>query len=188
VGTPLTLRVHALLERSYANGPGCRAVIWVQGCSIRCNGCCNPGTQDPNGGQVMPVAEVIAWVRTIDGIDGITLSGGEPLDQHASLLCLLREIRRTTALSVILFTGNDWDRVQGTPDHRAVVSLADVVVAGPFRRRQRFGHALLGSTNQTLHLLTRRYVLADLEAVPEVEVVLDGHSAVVTGINDARIT
>ncbi|MBI5486474.1 MAG: radical SAM protein [Deltaproteobacteria bacterium] len=185
---PLTLRVHALLKRSYANGPGCRAVVWVQGCSIRCAGCCNPGAQDRTGGRVIAVAEVLAWVRSITSIEGVTLSGGEPLDQPEAVAALLRRVRRTTDFSVILFTGFDWTRVAGTPALMDVARLADVVVAGPYRRRQHLGYALLGSANQTIHLLTDRYKLPDLEAVPEVEVVLDEVHTVLTGVNDATVT
>ncbi len=187
MGASLTLRVHALLERSYANGPGCRAVIWVQGCSIRCDGCCNPGAQDPDGGRVIPVADLVAWVRSIEGIEGITLSGGEPLQQRAAVGAFLRAIRATTDLSVVLFTGNDWEHIERTPGFLDAAGLADIVVAGPFRRHQRLNCGLRASAKQTIHLLTKWYSPADLEAVPEVEVVLDGHRAVLTGVNDATL-
>ncbi|MBN1772532.1 MAG: radical SAM protein [Deltaproteobacteria bacterium] len=179
---PLTLRVHALLERSYANGPGCRAVVWVQGCSLRCDGCCNPGAQDPDGGHPVPVANLLARVRSIEGIEGITLSGGEPLQQAEAVGELLQEVRSTTGLSVVLFTGYAWDRVNRQPDLATVAGLADIVVAGPFVQGLRLERGLRGSSNQTVHLLTDRYTLADLEAVPEVEVVLHDDATVVTGI------
>src|SRR3972149_712339 len=43
-GAPVILRLHALLPRSRANGPGMRAVIWFQGCTRGCPGCFNPET------------------------------------------------------------------------------------------------------------------------------------------------
>ncbi len=43
----MTLRLHAFLPRSRANGPGWRSVVWVQGCSLGCAGCFNPQTHDP---------------------------------------------------------------------------------------------------------------------------------------------
>jgi len=36
--------VHSMLPRSTANGPGERAVVWFQGCDLRCSGCWNPRT------------------------------------------------------------------------------------------------------------------------------------------------
>jgi len=184
----LSLRIHALLERSYANGPGCRAVVWTQGCSIRCPGCFNPEAQAPDGGRDITVPDLLRRVRSIPGIEGVTISGGEPLEQHEAVGVLLHDLRRTTRLSIVLFSGYPWEHIVREPAYAAVTSLADVVIAGPFRRRQRLEHALLGSANQTIHLLTRRYALADLEAVPEMEVVLDEQRAILTGVSDANLT
>lgn len=184
----LTLRIHALLDHSCANGPGRRAVIWVQGCSLHCDGCCNPDAQGPQGGTDMPVGDILAWVRAIPHIEGVTLSGGEPLQQPEAAEALLRGIRQTTDLSVVLLTGYDWECVTSRPRLMAVARRADIVVAGPYRKRQHLRYALLGSTNQTIHLLTNRYTLANLEAVPHAEVVLDGQRAIVTGVNDATLT
>ena len=36
--------VHSVLPRSAANGPGERAVVWFQGCDLRCPGCWNEST------------------------------------------------------------------------------------------------------------------------------------------------
>ena len=64
-----------------ALGPGRRIGLWVQGCSIRCAGCISLDTWAPGKGSttVAAVAEVI--MRWIDEADGLTISGGEPLDQ-----------------------------------------------------------------------------------------------------------
>jgi anaerobic ribonucleoside-triphosphate reductase activating protein len=183
----LTLRVHALLERSFANGPGCRAVIWVQGCSIRCDGCCNPDAQDPRGGRVVPVTDLVDWARSITGIEGITLSGGEPLQQPSAVAAFLREVRGTTDLSVVLFTGYDWPSGDGTPELKEIVRLTDIVIAGPYQRDRKLRYGIRASANQTVHLLSDRYLFADMEAVPDVEVVLDEHLAVLTGVNDASL-
>ncbi len=179
---PLTVRIHALLERSYANGPGCRAVIWTQGCSIRCDGCCNTGAQDPEGGRAMPVADVVNWVRSTRDIEGVTISGGEPLQQRAAVGTLLREIRRATGLSIVLFTGYDWEHIAKTPGFLDVTRLADVVIAGPYRKHERVERGLRGSANQTVHLLNERYSTADLDAVPEAEVVVGDGAIIETGI------
>ena len=46
----MTLRVHAQMESSQVNGPGRRAVIWVQGCSLGCTGCFNKRSHSTAGG------------------------------------------------------------------------------------------------------------------------------------------
>lgn len=42
-GTPW--RLHAVVPRSAANGPGVRYVVWSQGCALACPGCFNPETR-----------------------------------------------------------------------------------------------------------------------------------------------
>lgn len=36
--------IHSFVPASRANGPGLRAVVYVQGCSLKCHGCWNPDT------------------------------------------------------------------------------------------------------------------------------------------------
>ncbi|MBZ0237815.1 MAG: radical SAM protein, partial [Deltaproteobacteria bacterium] len=72
-------RVHAREPRSRANGPGTRFVIWMQGCSLGCPGCFNPTTHAPAGGELVDTAALLAEVAATRGLDGLTLSGGEPL-------------------------------------------------------------------------------------------------------------
>ena len=55
----MTLRLHAFLPRSRANGPGWRSVVWVQGCSLGCPGCFNPQTHDREEIAATPEAEAV---------------------------------------------------------------------------------------------------------------------------------
>ena len=72
----VSLRIGAFEPHSRVNGPGVRAVIWVQGCRRHCPGCSNPEFQDPEGGTVTCVADVLAKVEAARPVDGISLSGG----------------------------------------------------------------------------------------------------------------
>ena len=54
-----SLRIHALMNRSRANGPGWRAGIWLQGCPFDCSGCFNPQARDPEGGQTMTLDDLM---------------------------------------------------------------------------------------------------------------------------------
>lgn len=75
----MTLRLHAFLPRSRANGPGWRSVVWVQGCSLGCPGCFNPQTHNREEvGEAVEVAEVMQRILAA-GTEGVTVSGGEPL-------------------------------------------------------------------------------------------------------------
>lgn len=79
-------RIHSYQMDSCVDGPGIRAVIFVQGCPLRCKFCCNPDTWEVRGGHETNTDEVIAkvtrvasYLRFADG--GVTFSGGEPLQQ-----------------------------------------------------------------------------------------------------------
>jgi len=168
-----TLRLHAFLPSSRANGPGWRAVIWTQGCSLACPGCFNPATHDPAGGRLVSVAALARRLRALgDRIEGVTISGGEPLQQAQAVLTLLEQLRRETRLSVLLFSGYTWEEILARPDAARWVGCVDVLIAGRYDARQRLARSLRGSANQTVHFLTSRYTPADLETVPDAEVVL----------------
>ncbi len=187
--TTPTLRLHATLARSRANGPGLRHVIWLQGCTLGCKGCFNPASHAPGGGREVGV-EILAEqvIRQSAGIDGITVSGGEPLQQAPALEGLLRAIRAETALSVLLFTGYRLPEVRAIPQGPAILGLIDVLVAGRYVPKRAVGRALLGSANQKRHFLTERYGPADLEDLPDAELIIDASGAITTsGIAPPRI-
>jgi anaerobic ribonucleoside-triphosphate reductase activating protein len=180
-----TLRIHQFLPFSRANGPGVRAVLWTQGCSLGCPGCYNPQTHPFVVGELVPVGELFRRVTALgDAVEGLTVSGGEPLQQRLALLALLRRVRRETALSVLVFTGYTWDEVQLMPEAEALLACVDVLIAGRYDQTQRLARDLRGSANKTVHFLTDRYAPSDLQAVPHAEVILRADGDVqVSGID-----
>ena len=69
------------------NGDGLRTVLWVAGCSHRCEGCHNPITWDIDGG--LPFDEnaenELFEKLKPDYISGITFSGGDPLHRKTAM-------------------------------------------------------------------------------------------------------
>lgn len=182
------LRLHARAPASRANGPGLRAVLWTQGCRLACPGCFNPAAQDPRGGRLVPVAELAGWLaQRAPGLEGLTVSGGEPFDQLPALAALLGEVRRRTPLSVALFTGWTWAELRSSPRANEVLDHVDLLVAGRFDAAAGPPRGLLGSPNQTAHFLTGRYGPADIAQSPAGEVIVhpDGR-VVLTGIDGLR--
>ena len=180
-----SIRIHHFEPISRVNGPGARAVVWVQGCTLACPGCYNPNTHARNAGKVVPVATIINQVRSIQAsIQGITISGGEPLQQLSPLMSLLSALRTETQLSSLVFTGFSWQEIQNFPQAGQLLSLMDVLIAGRYQQDQRQASGLLGSRNKTVHFLSDRYTMRDLLAVPEAEVLIqpDG-SLSITGID-----
>jgi anaerobic ribonucleoside-triphosphate reductase activating protein len=136
----------------HALGPGRRIGLWVQGCSLRCPGCISADTWRSGTGEV-PVAAVLkqlaAWASEADGL---TVSGGEPLEQGDALAELLAGWRRLSDASVLLFTGLEWAAAK--PWFLSHPGLVDAVIAGPYVASAGQTLALRGSDNQTLHVLT----------------------------------
>ncbi len=182
------LRIHQFLPHSQTNGPGVRAVIWVQGCSLKCPGCFNPETHPLDGGQLVAVNGLYQRIVALgNNIEGITISGGEPLQQHQSLLALLRRVRQETDLSVLIFTGYTMKEVEQMPDAETLLGYIDVLIAGRYVAPQRFARDLRGSANKVLHLLTNRYTIEDLHQVPPAEVIITPEGNVIlSGIDPVK--
>ena len=179
------LNLHAMHWNSRANGPGNRAVFWFQGCSLRCPGCFNPETHTHAPCLLVPVSELLVRIEQCQAaLEGITVSGGEPLEQPTELLHLLRGIRERTRLSVVLFSGLTRDRIEALSVGPELLAAADVLIAGPFVRELGMAEGLRGSSNQEIHLLSNRYDLDRIAGTPVGEVHIDPRGIVsVTGID-----
>lgn len=98
-------RIHSFQSLGTLDGPGVRAVVFMQGCPLRCACCHNPDTWEVGGGSEHSAEEIFRKVqrlRSYFGKDGgVTVSGGEPLlqaDFVAELFRLCREDGINTAL------------------------------------------------------------------------------------------
>lgn len=169
------------LERSAANGPGERFVLWVQGCSLACAGCWNPDTWSFRRRDTRTVDELAATILSTGGIEGVTFTGGEPFAQAGALAELGKQLR-AAGLSVFVFTGHDLEELAG-PDHRSLLAVADVLVAGRYMQARRAsGITWRGSSNQVVHFLTDRYSPSDMQNSADIEFHLEGNGSVaVTG-------
>lgn len=167
------IKLHHILPTSRANGPGLRAVIWLQGCTLGCPGCFNPQTHSKKGGYWVFVDQLFSQVMALQSeIQGVTISGGEPLQQMRPLLKLLQRLQGESELSILLFSGYSWDEIDGMPNGKQLLSLLDVLVAGRYRQDQPGLGGLLGSSNQQIYTLSSRYSIQDLDQTPPAEVIL----------------
>jgi anaerobic ribonucleoside-triphosphate reductase activating protein len=183
-------RIHAVLPRSRANGPGLRYVIWSQGCTLGCAGCFNPQTHSPGGpGLVRQAGEMADAVLAEPGIEGVTLSGGEPLEQPAAVAAFCRRVRARSGLSIVVLTGFTRAEIERAPGRMAAVGDADMVIAGRYNARRHLGSGLRGSANKVYWARTSRYRAGDFAAGPDVELIVapDG-SVTVTGLPEGEIT
>jgi anaerobic ribonucleoside-triphosphate reductase activating protein len=160
-----------LLQPSLHNGPGWRISLWTQGCSVRCTlDCLNPQYLSPQGGRLYEAEEVAAVLIRIATasdcpVEGLTLLGGEPLDQSEAVARMLRQTREA-GLSTMLYSGREFDVLRRDPNAgiAAVLELTDILVDGPFRPEE-YADDLCwrGSRNQRIHCLSPRYSTESLE-------------------------
>jgi len=167
----ISLRIHAIMPHSYANGPGTRAVIWTQGCTLACPGCFNAATHPVHQGSEMKVNELYAQIAALAKvIDGVTITGGEPVQQLRALMRLLALIRIHTSLSVILFTGYSWRELKRMPSTAELFRYIDVLIEDRYLQSQRIARGVRGSANKTIHFLSQRYGPDDFTQLPDAEV------------------
>ena len=159
---PRTMQIAQVVPCTEAEGPGKRFAVWFQGCPLRCPGCCNPEFLPFKGGETRSADEVSAWVRRSreeNGVEGITLLGGEPF-AHAAAGVALASAAREVGLSVMVFSGYVIEELRARPEREVaeLLGLTDILVDGPYDRDKPDGERRwIGSTNQRIHFLTPRY-------------------------------
>ena len=191
--------LHALIPASRANGPGLRAVVFFQGCSIGCAKCWNPKSHQFHGTDITvdAVAQEVLRARALHTLEGVTFSGGEPMQQADSLLGLMHNLRdQAPELSFGMFSGyaeHELDQGQywiwgdgSSEQHRKrlwqeIRECLDFAILGRFNQTRPSRLPLRTSRNQVLRLFTNRYIPADFsEQLTEVSI-QEGGQVEVTG-------
>jgi anaerobic ribonucleoside-triphosphate reductase activating protein len=183
------VKLHAIEARSRANGPGARFVVWLQGCTLGCAGCFNPGTHDAAAGTEVEVGEVAAQMAAAagTGVTGLSLSGGEPLQQPVAAAALL-DAARALGWSTLAFSGYALEEIRALAGGPEVLARLDVLIDGRYRSGERLATGLRGSANQRIHLLTARYTAADVEATPVAEIRIGKTGDVIlTGVDPLKL-
>lgn len=117
-------------------GPGRCFVIWLQGCQRNCPGCINTPFLSLETAEIISLDSLFARIlglwqtKSPEKIEGITLTGGEPLLQAEALLPLLARVKES-GLSVICYTGYDYDKLQ--KEMESPENITELPVAQTFR-------------------------------------------------------
>lgn len=144
----------------------------MQGCTLGCSDCFNPETHPASGGEFITPQALLEKVVLITDIAGITISGGEPLQQATPLGEFLRLWRQNSQLPVILFSGFTLAEIERIPGHENILENIDVLIAGRYVATQRVARDLRGSANKEMHFLTDYYQEADFQEIPPAEVII----------------
>ena len=157
------LHIMAVTGPDINNGPGFRVTIWVSGCTHACPGCQNKHTW--KYGQGHKLDDMVPYHLTCKEkilnligdkhIDGVTISGGDPLDQSAQALKELAKFlsnikKRYPEKSIWLYTGYFIEDFKNYP-HKEVIKNCDVIIDGPYVKEKRnITIPFRGSTNQRI--------------------------------------
>ncbi|MFQ9059653.1 MAG: anaerobic ribonucleoside-triphosphate reductase activating protein [[Eubacterium] siraeum] len=131
------------------NGDGLRVVLWLSGCSHHCKGCQNPQTWDKNSGikfDENAVEELLVDLK-FDYISGITLTGGDPLNEN-NVIEVLNFLNKITVLfpqkTVWIYTGYTWEEIinptiedDASVARKEILKYCDVLVDGRYIDEQR---------------------------------------------------
>ena len=166
--------IHGFVAHSRVNGPGMRAVVYFQGCNLGCASCWNPAAHafvGPSCG-MLDVAEQVAVAHKTHAIDGVTFSGGEPMQQAPDLLDLIRLLKRARPeISIGMYSGcterelengRFWTRYGIEQEARRRVwadikQQLDFAVLGRFVAARSSQRPMRTSANQVLRLFSDRY-------------------------------
>ena len=183
---PGYLNILGYVDESEVNGPGCRAVVWVQGCLRECPGCFNPDSWSFEINQLISVDTLVEKITSNPRNEGVTFSGGEPFWQAPALADLARKVK-AKGLNVMSFTGFTLERLQseyapaGAQD---LLAQLDILIDGAYLQAQAVNspESPVSSSNQRVHVfnpaLKDRITWASDQT--EIHVLKDG-SRIVTG-------
>lgn len=176
-------------------GPGRRVGIWTQGCTFSCPGCVSRDTWTSGGGSEWDVDELASWIATLctttEGVDGVTISGGEPTEQAESLHAVIAELDRLRSDGVFVgdvlcYTGCEiaefLDRCPWA------LGMVDAVITGRFHIELPTDLVWRGSANQQIIPLTdlgrRRYAQHSdrIVASPQLQFTVTDQSVWMIGI------
>lgn len=158
----MQLRIAQTVPDTEAEGPGKRFALWVQGCTLRCPGCCNPEMFAPDkGGQWVDTAEFAKTILATPGIEGISVLGGEPFQQPQALaeLCALV---RAAGLTVMIYSGYTLQELRAQETSAPLLATTDLLVDGRYdQTKPEKTRRWIGSSNQVMHFLSNRYTATD---------------------------
>ena len=148
----INIHRYEVVENEHLYGPEKRLLLFTQGCSLRCKGCTNQHLWEFGKGIDVTIEEIL---NQCTDLDGITLHGGEPLDQANVLVELIKKLKQQEK-TVILFTGYIFKELNKVQKQAWLSS--DMVISGRYEEEKRNIYLQFrGSTNQRVYTHQGKY-------------------------------
>ncbi len=137
------------------NGKGIRVVLFVTGCNHKCEGCYNKSTWNPSNGTPYTEETENELIKLLSNphVDGLTLTGGDPLyrDNYPTILKLLERVsKELPKKNVWLWTGYTLEALQADPERSKLLPYIDVLIDGKYEKDLPTKKPFRGSDNQRM--------------------------------------
>ncbi len=133
------------------------------------------------------IDELVNEIKSTPLIEGITISGGEPLDQAKIVFELIKKVKELK-LTIVLFTGYTKSEIQNNPLKNAIFNSSDIIITGRYEiDKNSICLRWRGSSNQEIYFNNQKY-LTEFSNAPELsefEVHFDNSGEIIlTGFPD----
>jgi anaerobic ribonucleoside-triphosphate reductase activating protein len=145
------MNISGIVYDSVVDGEGLRNTIFVSGCFHFCKNCHNPQTWDFNYGYEFTEDlqdEFIEKCKENILLNGITISGGDPIYSYRELIPFLKKYKKKNPTHDIwLYTGFKYEGIK----NNEILKLIDVLVDGEYIEELKDSTlSFRGSSNQRI--------------------------------------
>ena len=167
------MKMAGFYDESISNGLGWRAVLFVSGCPHHCPGCHNQETQDFNYGSEFKKEEILEKIKENSILNGITISGGEPLckENIPEVLDFIKSVKEVRPeFDVWCYSGYTFEELLNRNDvtTNECLNSIDILVDGEFKLDKKDPTLKFrGSSNQRIldikaSLKTHQFIQANI--------------------------
>ncbi|MEM7593727.1 MAG: 4Fe-4S single cluster domain-containing protein [Cyanobacteria bacterium P01_A01_bin.83] len=153
---PGHLNTMGYVDESEVNGPGSRAVVWLQGCQRECDRCFNPDSWSFEINKLISIDDLVEKILSNPKNTGVTFSGGEPFWQAPALTKVAKKVK-AAGLNVMSFTGFTLERLHSEyapACSQELINELDILIDGAFVSDLAVNdpNSLVSSSNQRVHV------------------------------------
>lgn len=130
-----TLRLLKTFKETIVDGYGLRYSLYFSGCIHKCKGCHNEYSWNEKNGKLVTyemLEKIADEINKNTMLDGITISGGDPLYNPKDMLKVLKFLKEKTKKNIWLYTGYTFEEIQQDEIRNECLKYVDVLVDGKF--------------------------------------------------------
>ena len=136
--------MHSIEVGSTVDGPGIRFVLFLTGCLLRCQYCHNPDTWHKQNGRPITLSKMMKEIGKYEKVlkisrGGLTISGGEPVQQHAFTTEVFRRTKALGLHTCLDTSGRLGERLTDAELEHIDLQLLDIKSGDPGDLRARHG-------------------------------------------------